>query len=64
MDEVLGWIHSLALDPTIEKELIKKAQKYPLEAMYRFREKIARHVREIQRNLLERNYSNDDEDES
>lgn len=58
MNEVLGWIKSLGLEAEIEEELIKKAKQYPIDAMHRFRDKISRHINEIQKNKLKEKNGN------
>ena len=49
LEEVHQWLYSLGLEKELTAELIKKVNKYPLEAMDRFRSKINFHIGEIQR---------------
>lgn len=54
MGEVINWIRGQNYTPELEEELIKKAKKYPLNAMWRFREKLHQHIAAIQRQKIKK----------
>lgn len=60
IEEVHAWINSLNVDSDTRRELIKKANKYPLDAMYRFRENINMHIKSIRKKLIQEELKNNE----
>lgn len=63
MHEVVNWIRNQNYTPELTEALIKKVKKYPLSAMWRFREKIHQHIADIQRKKTKKNETTKNEEE-
>lgn len=57
LEEVHNWINSLNVDAETRAGLIKKVNKYPLDAVNRFRDNINQHIKEVRKKNNKQNSS-------
>ena len=57
LEEVHNWINTLNVDVETRDGLIKKVNKYPLDAVNRFRDNFNQHIKEIRKKNNKQNSS-------